>query len=164
MDLTPLIKLIKKEQTLHERMIEAKRAEQRYLATADANGLIKNTETLYDLISQVQQVEEQRQALTSRIAQELGLENETPTLKDLLAAMPPANRAELEQSGNTLRNTVEELRSMNNANQGMLEHSAEMLADEIRSIAESEKESGVYNQKGSKGARPVPRAGLNLRA
>lgn len=163
MDLNALIRLLQKEGKIHEKILLAKREEQRYLATADVNLLLKNTVLLNDLVEEARQMEERRRTLLEDCALQLGISKPNPTLRDLLEKMPTANRMEMEEVGDHLRNMVLELKDLNHANQLILQRSVEVMHNEISYLIQTQ-ESGVYTSKGAKDSRVVPRAGLNLRA
>ncbi len=162
MNLKPLIDIIKKEQHVHEKLLQTKKQERRFMVGVNPNKLLQNTEVLHDLVEEAQQLEQKRQEITHQLAHELGIEEDQPTLKDLILHLPAANRPELEEPGNALRQTVNELKEANKINAEMLNQSVKTLNWEISQIIKTE-ESGVYTSSGKKGSRPVPRAGLNVR-
>jgi len=162
MNLKLLIEIIKQEQFVHEKMLQSKKQERRLLVSVNPNEMLQNTEQLKDLVEEAQRLEQERQALTGHLAEELGITKDQPTLQDILSAVPSANRSELEEAGHSLRQTVMQLKEMNKINSQMLNQSVKTLNWEISQIIKTE-ESGVYTQNGKKGSSPVPRAGLNVR-
>ena len=162
MNLKSLIDLIRQEQKIHEKVLLAKREEQRLIAVGDAALLLDNTQRLSDWIDQAASLEAQRRELVFALADELKLERENPTLRDLLAALPPENNAELESAGIHLRSLMEQVRQVNRINAGMLQRALETITGEIAGMVQSQ-ESGVYTRSGVKERREAYRAGLNVR-
>lgn len=163
MNLLPLIQILHKEQKIHEKLLLAKREEQKWIATANAGQLIKNTSRISDLADEARQAEAQRRALVNQLAKELEIGREEPTLKEIVETLPPAQRIEVEQAGEELKKTVLEIKKLNQANHIILQRSVETMQEELAQIVKTE-ESGVYTATGAKDTRVAPRAGLNLRA
>lgn len=163
MNLQLLIQVLHKEQKIHEKLLLAKREEQKWIATANAGQLSKNTSRISDLVEEARQMEAQRRSWVNRLAEELGIERTEPTLKEIVKVLPPEHRAELEQAGEALKRTVLEIKSLNRANHIVLQRSVETMQEELAQIVKTE-ESGVYTATGAKDTRVAPRAGLNLRA
>jgi flagellar biosynthesis/type III secretory pathway chaperone len=162
-NLQPLLQILHQERRVHEKILLAKRREQAFLATANVSELLKSSESLHDLVEEAQQLEEQRQQLTTLLAQQLHIHQEQPSLTDLLAAVPAVNRTELEQAGQDLRDLVQNIRHLNQINQMVLQRSLETMSQELMQIIQMQ-DSGVYTVKGRKSFNGIPRAGLNVKA
>jgi flagellar biosynthesis/type III secretory pathway chaperone len=129
----------------------------------NATGLLDHTQYLGELVKDAYTLEEKRQILTAAIARHYGLEKENPTLKELLAILPPVNRTELELVGESFRRTVMQLQEENTTNAVAMRRSTETISTELHSLAHST-ESGVYTQGGKKAKGHAARAGLNMKA
>ncbi len=163
MNVKTLTQLLERETKVHEKLFLAKKDEQRFLALADASALLKNTEKISDLVSEVEELEQERSQITKEIASELGHDRESVLLKDLLEWLPPVNCEELERAGMSLKNTVENIKEINQANRLVLKRSSDTIVHEISDFIKME-ESGVYKSDGAKEKGGIPRAGLNVRA
>ena len=163
MNLKPLIDILAQEQKIHEKLLLAKRQERKLLAAMDAAQLLKNSESLSDLVEQARMCESKRMAMTYEIALKLDITQKDVTLRDILERLPSANRAELERAGDSLKNTLETIRSTNLSNHQLLRQSVESIRHELDEFAPTE-ESGVYTKKGARDESTVRRGGLNLRA
>lgn len=163
MNLKPLIDTLAEEQKVHERLLQAKRDERIQLALADAPRLLKNTERISDLVDQARDLEKRRLALIQDAAEELGIAKEPVTLKEILEAIPPANRPELEVAGRALKATLEQIRDTNRANHRILQDSITTIRLQLKQFI-PQQESGVYTAQGVQQNSPPPRAGLNVRA
>jgi flagellar biosynthesis/type III secretory pathway chaperone len=104
-----------------------------------------------------------RMAMTYEIALELDITKKDVTLRDILGRLPSANREELERAGDSLKNTLETIRSTNLSNHQLLRQSVESIRHELDQFAPAE-ESGVYTKRGAREESTVRRGGLNLRA
>lgn len=162
MNLKPLLEILKQEYVVHQKMLKAKKQEQRLLVSVNPNELLQNTETIEQWVAEAQQLEQERQTITEHLVREIGLQQDQPTLSDLIEALPSEIRSELEERGDLLRQTVLQLKELNRANSQMLRQSVKTLNWELSQIVNTE-ESGVYKSNGKKGSSPVPRAGLNVR-
>ncbi len=163
MNLQALLTLLREELKVHEKMLLAKREEQKLIVSARPAALLKNTEHISGLAEQVRILEEKRVGLTETLALELGLTGRPATLKHLLDQLPPENRAELEKTGEGLKAAAREIQGINQSNSRLLRRTLETLNHEIAGLVKPE-ESGLYTSGGTKAHGPVPRAGLNLRA
>lgn len=162
MDLKSLIDIMREEQKTHEKILLAKREERKWIAVGAAGQLLQTAEELQDLAEHAASLEAQRRQHSAAVASALGLE-ENATLKEILEALPSANRPELESVGNDLRRFAHEVRKINSGNHLMLNRAVETLNSEIRDLIKV-KEEKTYNAAGHKSNGSVPRAGLNLRA
>ncbi len=163
MNLKPLINTLTEEQKVHEKLLLAKRQERKLLAAMDAAQLLKNTESLSDLVEQARFLESRRMEMTYEIALKLDITKKEVTLKDILEKLPSANREELERAGDSLKKTLETIRSANFSNHQLLRQSVESIRHELDQFAPVE-ESGVYTRKGALNQSAARRGGLNLRA
>ncbi|MDP8243638.1 MAG: flagellar protein FlgN [Candidatus Hinthialibacter antarcticus] len=163
MNLKPLIDALREEQKVHEKILLAKREERKWIAVGAAGQLLQTAEELQDLAEHAMTLDAERRQRSAEIARALGLE-ENATLKEILEAMPSANRPELETVGDDLRRFAHEVRSINTANRLMLNRAVKTLNCEISDLIRV-KDDKTYNASGrkSKGGVP-PRAGLNVRA
>ncbi|MBN2326785.1 MAG: flagellar protein FlgN [Candidatus Omnitrophica bacterium] len=162
MTLKRLVEILAQEQRIHERILKAKRDERKLLAAGDADKLLKNTERISDLTEQAKEWEERRIEASNRIAEEWGVWKDGLTLKDLLEALPPANRAELEQARQSLKTTLEAVRSANRSNRLILQRSVSAIREQLKQRTPHQ-ESGVYTSKGVLAQSEARRAGLNIR-
>lgn len=162
MNLKPLIDTLREEQKVHEKILLAKREERKWLAVGAAGQLLQTAEELHDLADHAAALEAERRQRSAEIASALGLEGNA-TLKDILAALPSANRPELEKVGNDLRRFAIEVRKVNHANHLILNRAVDTLNSEIRELIKT-KEDNRYSSTGKKTNGGVPRAGLNVRA
>lgn len=162
MNLKPLIDIIRRQQTIHEKILVAKRDEKRWIALGDSNKLLETAQRLDDLADEATVIENERQRRTQAIAQSLGLEGDI-TLKQLLDALPPANRPELEGVGAELREIVFAVRDANQANQLMLRRAIDTLNDDILDMAKAD-ERELYGRNGNKQKPGAARMGLNVKA
>lgn len=163
MNLKPLVDTLREEQKVHEKILLAKREERKWLAVGAAGQLLQTAEELHDLADHAAALEADRRQRSAEIAGALGLEGNA-TLKDILAALPSANRPELEQVGADLRRYANEVRKMNQSNHLMLNRAVDTLNSEIRDLIKTKKEDKRYSPAGKKANGGVPRAGLNVRA
>ena len=164
MDLTPLIQTMEQERKIHEKILAAKKEERKLLLSLNVNGLIENTRLLASLVKNAKDFEEKRLKITWQIAQQLNMSSEEPTMREILDCLPPANRADLEKSGEALKNVVHQLQEENRINAMALQRSSDTLNSEIQSVLKTVN-SGVYMQGGKKSkAGGLSRAGINLRA
>ena len=164
MNLKPLLEIMRRELRLQERILTAKKEEQRLLAVGRADRLLNLTTELGDLADEARALEEERREITQRLALELGIETPNPTLKEILEILPPYNRSDLEKTRDELVGIVVLVRQQNLTNRLMLTRAVDTLNQELKSLALTP-ESGVYQANGMK--PPVaspPRAGLNVRA
>lgn len=163
MSLKALITLLREEQKVHEKLLLAKREEQKLIVTAHPAALLKNTEKISGLAEQARNLEEKRAELTEALAGELGIDARPVTLKRLLEVLPPENRIELEKTGERLKTIAREIKAVNQSNSRLLRKTLEFVNQEIAGLIQPE-ESGLYTSGGTKAHGPVLRAGLNLRA
>ena len=163
MSLKSLIELMKKELKIHEKILIAKRDERRWIATANAPALLESSQYLRKLTEEAADLERERRHIVDALTTHLGIENPEPSLRDILAVLPPANRAELEQSGGELLEIVKRVKEQNQVNAIILQRAVNTFNDEIAEMIDA-KDSGVYTRAGAKANRSPLRAGLNLRA
>lgn len=162
MDLSSLIEILKKAQTVNESICRLKKVEQNALALGDSILILETAVELNELADEASSLETERLHITAAIAAELGMEQREPTLKELVAALPVYNRTELEMTGKALLDTVQEVQNQNQASAHMLERSMNTLTLEIAKLSQTG-ESGVYNANGKRKTAPPLRAGLNVR-
>ncbi|MGC9326220.1 MAG: flagellar protein FlgN [Candidatus Hinthialibacter sp.] len=163
MTLKRLVEILAQEQRIHERILKAKQDERKLLALGDAASLLKNTERISDLAEQAKEWEERRIEASNRIAEEWGVGKEDLTLQDLVEALSPADRIELERARKILKTTLESIQSANRSNQRILQRSVSALRERLKQLA-PHKESGVYTSDGALEQSGGRRAGLNIRA
>jgi hypothetical protein len=132
------------------------------LAIGDTTSLLNTATKLNELADEAAALETERRQISIVIAHELGIESKDPTLKEIVAALPPYNQAELEFAGKALLDTLSGLQQQNSASAQMLERSMDALNGELAKLAHTG-ESGVYHANGSRKAAPPLRAGLNVR-
>ncbi|MEW6238130.1 MAG: flagellar protein FlgN [Candidatus Omnitrophota bacterium] len=163
MNLQALIQILHKEQSLHEKMLLAKTDEQRCLALGAAIPLLGSAERLNDLAEETWELEKKRIALTQEIARSLNVTVEKPTLKDILDALPPEERGELEEARAALKKVIVRLQEANRMNAILLQRSTETFNREFAHLLQN-RESGVYTQTGVRAKCKNGRGSLNLRA
>jgi len=163
MNLRPLIQILHKEQSLHEKMLLAKSEEQRCLALGAALPLLGSAERLNDLAEETWELEKKRIALTQEIARLLNVTADKPTLKDIIGALPPEDRGELEEARNSLKKVIGRLQEANRMNAILLQRSTETFNREFAHLLQN-CESGVYTQTGVRAKSRGGRGSLNLRA
>lgn len=162
MNLRPLVELMRKELSLHEKIDLAQRDCQKFIALGDPNHLLESSETLETLSRQASVIERQRREMTEQLARHLGVDDRLP-LRDLIQFLPEENRGELEEVGSSLRARVHSVRHTNRANTVMLERALDTFRNEMASFI-NEKPSAMYAPQGRTATKGVPRAGLNVRA
>lgn len=162
MKLKKLIQTLHKEQSIHEKMLNTKRDEQRFIALGDATTLLKNAEKLTDLVDEARTLESQRMQLTQELSAELNLEKKQPTLREIIQALPDDKSTELSEARDTLKSTIYQLQEINQANSIMLERAAQTFQTEF-SRAAQQVQSGVYSKNGSRPQNQTVRGGLNVR-
>lgn len=162
MDIRPLIECIEKAKNVHESMLHLKKEEQAAIAVGNTTVLFDTATALNKLADEAAMLENERRQISTGIAKDLGIENEEPTLKEIVAALPPYNQQELEFAGKALLDTISGLKQQNSASAQMLERSMNALSGELAKLAQTG-ESGVYHANGSRKTAPPLRAGLNVR-
>ncbi len=158
-----LIQILRKEQSLHEKLLLTKREEKRYLAIGDTQSLLKTSEQISDFASEAHQLEEQRMQCTRDLAQSLGLDKPNPTLSEILPALSEDQRVELDEARADLKNTISEVIQINQENTLVLQRSVETLNSRVAQSLQQQ-ESGVYSQTGNKPSHPARRSNFNLQA
>lgn len=163
MNLKPLLDILEQEQKLHDKLLLAKREERKFIATADATSILKNTEQINDWIEEIKRAETRREHITRQLARDLGIDGERCTLNQILEAVPPEQRSALEHSRRVLKQTIESIREINKANHLLLHRSVVALGEQLKSILQTNTDTGVYTKSGSKARRESTSAGLNVK-
>ncbi len=162
MKLNKLIQTLHKEQSIHEKMLNTKRDEQRFIALGDAATLLKNAEKLTDLVDEARALETQRMQITQELSNELNLDKSPSTLREIIQALPEDQSAELNEARNSLKSILLQLQEINQANSIMLDRAAQTFQTEF-SRAAKQVQSGVYSKNGSRLQNQTVRGGLNVR-
>lgn len=164
MDITALIQTMEQERKIHEKILAAKKEERKLIYTLNADALMENTQRITQYVHTAKILEEKRRTLTRKIARQLDIPTEEPTIQEILYYLPPVNRIELEKSGENLKSVVYQVKEENQVNAIALQQTSASLNKEIEFTAKTAN-SGVYQRGGNKSKNGgIPRAGINLRA
>ncbi|MBI1389648.1 MAG: hypothetical protein GC154_14515 [bacterium] len=162
MNAKPLVRVLHEELKIQEKILLEKREEQRWLAFGEAGALLESAERLDALAEDAAMLEDERAERSRELAESLGL-NGGAKLNEILAAMAPEERGELETAGNALKEMATRVQNINQSNRVMLQRAIETLNAQVNQFARV-KNQETYSRNGSKVRLGAARAGLNVRA
>jgi flagellar biosynthesis/type III secretory pathway chaperone len=119
------------------------------LVQRDIPAIVDSIEAQEECLKSVQRMEEVRAELMSRISSAMGFGPGGVTLRELTESLDPDVGRELRSTGQTMRDTLENIGRVNRENRNLVEHSLEFVREMLTSISCTGPDRETYESSGT---------------
>ena len=142
-EVNAIIEILKKEYDYYRDMLELSKSKKRIIVEGKVAELDKIVKLEQNMIVDIGQLERKREEEVVTLCKALGIKSEQVTITELSKVLQPELKNKLEDIREKLRETIEELKSVNDVNGQLIEQSLEYIDYSINLI------SGVGMETGS---------------
>jgi flagellar biosynthesis/type III secretory pathway chaperone len=142
-----LTQILREEAEAHRELLRLKSRERDEIIHGKINDLEETISAIGQTVGRIRDLEGCRASMTSAVSIELGIDNSLPTLRELAQAFPEAERQEVLEIGETLRELTAQVRRINGETRYLVLQSLEWMGSLMGQLT----------------GRPIGKTGYNAR-
>ena len=141
-EVNAVIEILRNEYDYYKDMLEMSKSKKKIIVEGKVADLDKMVKLEQNMIFNIGQLERKREQEVAKLCKTLELNSSNITISELMQVLRPELKKELEDTQNKLRETLSELKSVNDINGQLIEQSLEYIDYSINLVAGTGMETG----------------------
>lgn len=143
-----LVRIMAKEAEAFNQLLSTLHEKQRAIVEGEIEQLNKSVQDESKLARETKALEVERMARTRELAQKLELENLNPRLTEIIEKVEKRYAQRLREQRDLLRSLVEEIHTLNQSNQFLLNHSLKFIEKTMEILLNGSDKTALYKKDG----------------